>query len=130
MDGRQIPRSSYLNISNLASISGHGCIQCQTTCPCPVLTDLDSPSCSSSCKITRTPTSSPWNGFSTSLTPSPPSWNKKASWCTPGPVRDSQFFFLTDTVGPLVIESLWTKNGVSTGALWAVNDPLVVQTQI
>ena len=34
------------------------------------------------------------------------------------------------TVGPLIIESLWTKNRVSTGALGALDDPLVVQTKI
>ena len=34
------------------------------------------------------------------------------------------------TVGPLVIESLWAKKIVSTGALGALDDPLVVQTKI
>ena len=34
------------------------------------------------------------------------------------------------TVGPLIIESLWTKNQVSTGALGALDDPFVVQTKI
>ena len=35
-----------------------------------------------------------------------------------------------NTVGPLIIESLWTKNRVSTGALGALDDPFVVQTKI
>ena len=34
------------------------------------------------------------------------------------------------TVGPLTIESLWAKKRVSTGALRALDDPLVVQTKI
>ena len=34
------------------------------------------------------------------------------------------------TVGPLIIESLQTKNRVSTGALGALDDSLVVQTKI
>ena len=36
---------------------------------------------------------------------------------------------LLDTVGPLIIESLWAKKRVSTGALRALDDPLVVQTK-
>ena len=35
-----------------------------------------------------------------------------------------------DTIGPLIIESIWTKKRVSTGALWALDDPLEVQTKI
>ena len=35
-----------------------------------------------------------------------------------------------DTVGPLIIESLRAKKRVSTGALRALDDPLVVQTKI
>ena len=34
------------------------------------------------------------------------------------------------TVGPLIIESLWAKKRVSTGALGALDNPLVVQTKI
>ena len=34
------------------------------------------------------------------------------------------------TVGPLIIESLWAKKRVSTGALEALDDPLVVQMKI
>ena len=34
------------------------------------------------------------------------------------------------TVGPLIIESLWAKKRVSTGALKARDDPVVVQTKI
>ena len=34
------------------------------------------------------------------------------------------------TVGPLIIESLWAKKRVSTGALGALDDSLVVQTKI
>ena len=34
------------------------------------------------------------------------------------------------TVRPLILESLWAKNRVSTGAPRALNDPLVVQTKI
>ena len=34
------------------------------------------------------------------------------------------------TVGPLIIESFWAKKRVSTGALGALDDPLVVQTKI
>ena len=34
------------------------------------------------------------------------------------------------TVGPLIIESLWTKKRVSTGALRDLDDPLEVQTKI
>ena len=33
------------------------------------------------------------------------------------------------TVGPLIIESFWAKKRVSTGALEALDDPLVVQTK-
>ena len=33
-------------------------------------------------------------------------------------------------VGPLIIESLWEKKRVSTGALRALEDALVVQTKI
>ena len=35
-----------------------------------------------------------------------------------------------NTVGPLIIESLRAKKRVSTGALRALDDPLVVQTKI
>ena len=35
-----------------------------------------------------------------------------------------------DIVGPLIIESLWAKKRVSTGAHGALDDPLVVQTEI
>ena len=35
-----------------------------------------------------------------------------------------------DTVGPLIIESPRAKKWVSTGALRALDDPLVVQTKI
>ena len=35
-----------------------------------------------------------------------------------------------DTVGPVIIESLWAKKQVSTGALVALDDLLVVQTKI
>ena len=34
------------------------------------------------------------------------------------------------TVGPLIIESFWAEKQVSTGALEALDDPLVVQTKI
>ena len=34
------------------------------------------------------------------------------------------------TVEPLIIESLWAKKRVSTGALKALDDPLVVQMRI
>ena len=34
------------------------------------------------------------------------------------------------TVGPLIIESLWAKKRVSTGALEALDGPLVVQMNI
>ena len=34
------------------------------------------------------------------------------------------------TVGPLIIESLWARKWVSTGALEALDDPLVVQMKI
>ena len=34
------------------------------------------------------------------------------------------------TVGPLIIESLWEEKRVSTGALRALDDPVVVQTKI
>ena len=34
------------------------------------------------------------------------------------------------TVGPLMIESFQAKKRVSTGALGALDDPLVVQTKI
>ena len=37
--------------------------------------------------------------------------------------------FNTYTVGPLIIESFWAKKRVSTGALEALDDPLVVQTK-
>ena len=34
------------------------------------------------------------------------------------------------TVGPLIVESFWEKNRVSTGALKALDNPLVVLTII
>ena len=34
------------------------------------------------------------------------------------------------TVGPLVIELLWTQKRVSTGAPGALDNPLVVQTKV
>ena len=34
------------------------------------------------------------------------------------------------TVGPLIIESLWAKKRVSTGALGPLDDPFVVQTKV
>ena len=34
------------------------------------------------------------------------------------------------TVGPLIIESLWAKKWVSTGALEALDDTIVVQMKI
>ena len=34
------------------------------------------------------------------------------------------------TVGPLIIESFWAEKRVSTGALGALDDPLVVKTKI
>ena len=37
---------------------------------------------------------------------------------------------IQDTVGPLIIESLRAKERVSTRALRALDDPLVVQTKI
>ena len=37
---------------------------------------------------------------------------------------------VVSTVGPLIIESFWGNNRVSTGALGALDDPLVVQTKI
>ena len=42
--------------------------------------------------------------------------------CPPG--------FVRRTVGPLIIESLWAKIGVSTGVLVVLDDPLVVQPEI
>ena len=37
---------------------------------------------------------------------------------------------ITSTVRPQIIESLWAKKRVSIGALRALDDPLVVQTNI
>ena len=37
---------------------------------------------------------------------------------------------ILNAVGPLIIESLWAKKRVSTGALRALDDPVVVQTKI
>ena len=37
---------------------------------------------------------------------------------------------LTNTVGPLIIESPWAKHGVSTKALEVLNDPLVVRMKL
>ena len=34
------------------------------------------------------------------------------------------------TAGPLIIESPWVEKRVSTGALGALDDPLVVQTKV
>ena len=41
----------------------------------------------------------------------------------------SSVVVLSYTVGPLIIESFWAKKPVSTGALEALDDPLVVQTK-
>ena len=38
--------------------------------------------------------------------------------------------YLLYTVGPLIIESLWANKRVSTGALGALDDPLIVHTKI
>ena len=45
--------------------------------------------------------------------------------CSKGKIITTQYILYT--VGPLIIESLWAKNGVSTGALEALDNPLVVQ---
>ena len=37
--------------------------------------------------------------------------------------------FLPRNVGPLILEMLWAKRRVSTGALWAQDDSLMVQTE-
>ena len=34
------------------------------------------------------------------------------------------------TVGSLIMKSLWAEKRVSTGALWALDNPLVVQMKI
>ena len=39
-----------------------------------------------------------------------------------------QYLYTMITVGPLIIESPWAKNGVPTGALTALNDLFLVQT--
>ena len=41
-----------------------------------------------------------------------------------------KFFSKLITVGPLIIESFGAKKRVSTGALEALDDPIVVQTKI
>ena len=52
-------------------------------------------------------------------------WHSSQSFCFQNKINH-----YSDTVGPLIIESLWTKKRVSTGALGALDDPLVVQTKI
>ena len=47
-----------------------------------------------------------------------------------GPKRTFPPEVIVHTVGPLIIESLRAKERVSTGALGALDDPLVVQTKI
>ena len=47
-----------------------------------------------------------------------------------GKVWREGVYFFQYTVGPLIIESFWVKNRVSTGALGALDAQLVVQTKI
>ena len=43
---------------------------------------------------------------------------------------NEMYQLILHTVGPLIIESFQAKKRVSTGALGALDDPLVVQTKI
>ena len=49
---------------------------------------------------------------------------------TPRHAPDDDIFNNDNTAGPLIIESSRAKKRVSTGALRALDDPLVVQTKI
>ena len=56
--------------------------------------------------------------------------HREAYLCSFSTDNQSALTDVPDTIGSLIIESLWAKKRVSTGALEALDDPLVVQMKI